>query len=86
MHRFVLVLLALALIGGCSSHGPRRTAQGAALGGGGAALAGEVLAGPAGLAVGALAGSGAGAFIASKRKTTKTSKHHYHDYVPVYSQ
>jgi hypothetical protein len=76
------LLLALALLGGCAARGPWRTLEGAALGGGGAALAGEALAGPAGLAAGALAGSGVGAFVASK--TARAGKPRYHSYVPVY--
>jgi hypothetical protein len=85
MRRVSLVLLAVASLGGCASHGWRRTAEGAGIGGGGAALAGEILTGPVGLAAGALAGSGAGAVIASKTQTTSASKPHYHNYVPVYA-
>lgn len=84
MHRYLLILLTLVLVSGCASHGWRRTAEGAGLGGGGAALAGEILAGPAGLAAGALTGTGAGAVIASKTQTTPARSHHYHNYVPVY--
>ena len=82
MRRPLPLLFALALLGGCAARGPWRTVQGVALGGGGAALAGEALAGPAGLAAGALVGSGAGAFIASR--TARASKPRYHNYVPVY--
>jgi hypothetical protein len=85
MHRSFLVLVCLALVGGCASHGTRRIVEGAALGGGGAALAGELLTGPVGLAAGAVAGSGAGAWISSK--TARVARqHHYHHFVPVYTQ